>query len=247
MEQPAARRSPWWYRQRGSVIGVIFGFGYAVGYWIPIGPAEPAAVVWGERLAGGPGIELLLWLAVASALVAWFWRGSGTALLQRDVVFAADVQSDRLIVAGVFRYVRNPLYLGNMFLALAAALLAAPLGFAIIVLGNVAFVVALAGEEAGVMAQRYGAVYAAFRAAVPAFVPRLTPAEVPGSVAVRPDWRAGLLGEAFCLALGVAIVPLALFGQAGLPAFYVIWIAALVSWSIAGVRAGRRRSASNVR
>jgi protein-S-isoprenylcysteine O-methyltransferase Ste14 len=243
MDDRAAQPSPWWYRQRGSVIGAIYFAGFALGYWGPSGrSAEPSAVTWGAALAGGSGIESLLWAAVASALIAWLWRASGTAYLKRDVVFAADVQRDRLVVAGVFRYVRNPLYVGNVFLALAVGLLAPPAGFAVILLGNVVFVAMLAHEEARGLQARYGELYEAYRRAVPSFVPRLTPAAVPGSIEVAPSIAAGLIGEGFCLGLALAIVPLAVFGQAGLPAFYAIWFGSFAVWAIAGWMAGRRRT-----
>jgi protein-S-isoprenylcysteine O-methyltransferase Ste14 len=238
----AERPSPWWYRQRGSVLGLIFGLGFFLGYLSFGGPPpKPFFIELGSRFAGGRGAEIILWAGVLSALVAWFWRASGTAYLRRNVVFAADVQSDKLIVAGPFRYVRNPLYLGNIFLALAIGIFASPLGFLIIVLGNAVMSVLLAGEESREMEHRFGAVYEPFREAVPAFVPRLTPAEVPGSVEVAPDWRGGLLGEAYCLAFAVAIVPVALFGAAGITAFYAIWVPALIVWALAGWWAGRKQ------
>jgi protein-S-isoprenylcysteine O-methyltransferase Ste14 len=242
MSEQLERRSPWWYRQRGSVFGVIYGLGFAGGY-VSFGGPAPVPVVdrWGDRI----GVAIL-WAAVASALIAWLWRASGTAFLRRDVVFAADAQRDRLIVAGVFRHVRNPLYLGNLFLALAIAVLAPPVGFAIIVIGNVAFCAMLAAEEARQLAAEYGAAYEAFRRAVPAFVPRLTPADVPGSVAVVPDWRGGLLGEGFCLGLALALIPLAVVGQAGMPAFWAIWIGSFVVWALAGWQASRRRTSGTV-
>jgi protein-S-isoprenylcysteine O-methyltransferase Ste14 len=242
------RPSPWWYRQRGTVIGTIYGAGFGLGYGLRFGGSGQAvAVDLGERLGGGAAVPAMFWLAVAAALVAWFFRAAGTSYLRRDVVFAADVQNDRLVVAGIFRYVRNPLYLGNIFLALAVGMLAPPLGYAIIVIGNIVIVIALAGEEARELAVRYGAAYAAYRRAVPAFIPRPTPANVPGSVTVEPSLRAALLGEAFCLGVAVAIVPLALFGDAGLPAFWAIWVVALVGWTFAGWRVGRRRNGDTPR
>jgi protein-S-isoprenylcysteine O-methyltransferase Ste14 len=232
--------SPWWYRRRGSVIASIYGLGFFLGYLPLDGRAsEPVFVTW-NFLRPDRGGFAPAWCAVASALVAWFWRASGTAYLRRDVVFAADVQRDRLIVAGPFRYVRNPLYLGNVFLALSAAVLAPPLGFALILVGNAAFGAALAAEESRQMSDRYGATYAAFRAAVPAFVPRLTPATVPGTGSAEPAWRAALLGEGFCLALALALVPVALRGPAGFPVFWAIWIPTLALFWALGWWAGRR-------
>jgi protein-S-isoprenylcysteine O-methyltransferase Ste14 len=234
--------SPWWYRQRGSVFGAIYGLGYFLGYLLGGSTARPVSVAWGGSIPGGHGAAIVLWCGVASALVAWFWRAWGTAYLKSDVVFAADMQSDKLIVAGPFRFVRNPLYLGNMFLAVAGAVLAPPLGFAIIIVGNAVLGVMLANHESRLLALRYGSVYEAFRAAVPPFVPRLTPATVPGSVSVAPAWRAALLGEGFCLTIGIAIVPIALFGTAGIPAFWAIYILTFVVFGFAGWKAGRIRS-----
>jgi protein-S-isoprenylcysteine O-methyltransferase Ste14 len=242
MSEQIERTSPWWYRRRGTLFGIIYGLGFFVGYLSLGGPAPvPLVDRWGDRI----GVAIL-WAAVASATVAWLLRGSGTAFLRRDVVFAPDAQRDRLIVAGIFRHVRNPLYLGNLFLALAVAVLAPPLGFAFIMIGNVVLCALLAGEESRLLAADYGATYAAFRRAVPAFVPRLTPAQVPGSVGVVPDWRAGLIGEGFCLGLAIALIPLALYGQAALPAFWIIWGGSLLLWAIAGWQAGRRRTSGTV-
>jgi len=226
--------SPWWYRSRGSLILAVYVLGFVVAY-SPLGGRDPQPVsaMWGNGA--------LLWVAVAAALVAWACRASGTAYLRRDVVFADDVQSDALIVAGPFRYVRNPLYLGNMFLAFAVAMLAPPIGAAIILIGNAAVVALLAAEESRELAQHFGAAYEAFRAAVPSFVPRFTAAVVPGTITIEPAWGSGLLGEAFCLAFAIAIVPLALFGHAGLPAFWAICAAAFVLFSLLGWLAGRRR------
>jgi protein-S-isoprenylcysteine O-methyltransferase Ste14 len=219
------------------LIGTSYGLGFFLGFLTLNGvPPLPAFVVWGQPW-GSAGITSLAWLGVAATLVAFGLRASGTAYLRRDVVFASDVQRDRLIVAGPFRFVRNPLYLGNLFLAAGVGLFAPPVGFAIIVLGNLAIVVFLAREEAGRLAAQYGTVYEAYRRLVPAFVPRLTPADVPGSSSATPSIRGALLGELGVLLMAVSLVPLAAFGQAGLPAFWILFGAAIVvSFSINRVR-----------
>lgn len=243
MARFVARVSPWWYRHRGLLIAAVYAAGFLFGN-ISFDNRSTDAVnsAWGNNFAGGKGGYVMLWLAALSALVAWGLRASGTAYLNREVVFASEVQSDRLIVAGPFRYVRNPLYLGNIFLSLAIATLAPPVGFAIIVIGNVVVSALLAGEESKQMAERYGSTYAAFRAAVPAFVPRLTAASVSGSATVRPLWGEALVGEAFCLMLGIAIVPLALFRAAGTTAFWAICFPTFIGFSLWGWWAGRARA-----
>jgi protein-S-isoprenylcysteine O-methyltransferase Ste14 len=239
MIEQDVKPSPWWYRLRGSVIGAIFAAGFFFGNMRNDGqPSLPAAVVWGLR-SGDAGIETLLWLGVTFVVIAWLLRLAGAAYLRGDVVFAADVQRDRLIVDGPFRYVRNPLYLGNVFLALGIGLYAPPLGFAIIVLGNVILVAMLANEEALQLGKQYGAEYAAYRAAVPAFVPRFTPVPRSAGARIEPDVRGGFVTESFTLAFAVALVPIAVFGQAGLVPAGVIFFVAMGLF-IAASRSGRR-------
>ena len=231
--------SPWWYRQRGAVIGAIFGIGFLAGNLRFDGrPVLPAAVVWGRHF-GNPGVEALLWGGIELVLFAWLLRTYGTAYLRGDVVFAADVQRDRLIVDGPFRYVRNPLYVGNILLALGIGLYAPPLGFAVIVLGNAVFVALLAREEERHLAVQYGADYAAYAKAVPAFVPRLIPAEFPSAGSIEPDVRAAFRAEVFTLVFAIALVPLALYGPAGfVPAAFIFTVA--MALFVATTRTGRR-------
>jgi protein-S-isoprenylcysteine O-methyltransferase Ste14 len=230
--------SPWWYRQRGSVIGVIFGLGFFLGY-ARIGglPALPSAVAWGRHW-GYAGVELLLWTGVVLVLLAWLARLSGTAYLHGEVVFAADVQRDRLIVAGPFRYVRNPLYLGNILLAFGMGLYAPPLGFPIIVIGNTILVVMLANEESKQLAAHYGADYAAYRAAVPAFFPRLTPATFGDRGEIKPHFRAALMAESWTFGMGIALIPLAVAGPAGLVPAATLFFASMALFFV-NTRTGR--------
>jgi len=216
------------------MFGIIYGAGFFIGnLHISGGGALPAAQVWGEGW-GDPGVNALLWLGVAFVTLAWLVRLSGTSYLRGEVVFAADVQRDRLIVDGPFRYVRNPLYLGNMFLAFGIGLYAPPLGFAIIVAGNVVFNAMLANEESRELGARYGADYAAYRAAVRSFVPRLTPATFPGMAHIEPDLRSGLIGETCSLAMALALVPIAIFGQDGLLPGAILFTVGVVLFVVLG-------------
>ncbi len=239
MIEQAEKPSPWWYRQRGSVIGAIFGLGFFFGNMRADGqPSLPAALVWGVR-EGDAGVQALCWLGIVLVLLAWAVRVWGTAYLCGDVVFAPNVQRDRLIVDGPFRYVRNPLYLGNVLLACGMGLYAPPLGFAIIVAGNVVLVAMLANEEAKQLALEYGAEYAAYGAAVPAFVPRLTPAAFPSAGRIAPHVRAAFFAESFMLAMAAALVPIALYGRAGLLPAAVIFVIAMALF-IGASRMGRQ-------
>ena len=79
-----------------------------------------------------------------------------------------------LVVGGLYRYVRNPMYLAVVAGVLGQAMLLAQpvlLGWAAIV--TVAMVAFVKGYEEPVLAHRYGAEYRAYRAAVPGWWPRL--------------------------------------------------------------------------
>ena len=86
--------------------------------------------------------------------------------------------TQRLVVQGVYRHVRNPMISGVFFVLLGEAILAASLAL----LGwFVAFVVLNAvyiplAEEPGLM-KRFGEDYPAYKQNVPRWVPRLTPWE----------------------------------------------------------------------
>ncbi|GAA2628094.1 methyltransferase family protein [Paractinoplanes durhamensis] len=81
-----------------------------------------------------------------------------------------------LVVGGIYRYVRNPMYVAVIATILGQSLLLwrpVLLGYAVIVAAAmVAFVI---GYEQPALTSRFGAEYLAYRRAVPGWWPRLTP------------------------------------------------------------------------
>jgi protein-S-isoprenylcysteine O-methyltransferase Ste14 len=145
-------------------------------------PGVVAGVVpWaltGWRLAGGVpgavrGVGAVTALAAGLLLVDSFVRfvveGAGTP--------APPAATERLVVGGLYRYVRNPMYLAVLVAILGQAVL---FGQAILVLyaGGVAIAVVsfVRWYEEPALQRRFGPAYDSFRAAVPAWRPRLTPA-----------------------------------------------------------------------
>ena len=187
MTDSSVKPSPWWYRNRGSVIGMIYGAGFFVANirFTTTTPPAPTAMVLGAHV-GDAGAQVLLWLGVALVVLAWLTRFAGTAYLRGEVVFAPNVQRDRLIISGIFRYVRNPLYLGNDLLALGAAMYAPPLG-----------------------------------------------------AAIEPSFRAAFFSESFALVIAIALVPVAVAGQAGRIPGAIIFVVAIPLF-FAASRMGRR-------
>jgi protein-S-isoprenylcysteine O-methyltransferase Ste14 len=124
-------------------------------YWIPL------RIVGAILLAGG-----------AAALLHAFWlfvvEGLGTP--------APVAPTERLVVGGLYRYVRNPMYLAVGATIVGQALL---LGQPILLLYAVAFAVAVAAfvhwYEEPTLRKQFGAQYEEYRHAVPAWWPRREP------------------------------------------------------------------------
>ena len=108
----------------------------------------------------------------AAALVHAFWRfvveGLGTP--------APVAPTERLVVGGLYRFVRNPMYLAVDATIVGQALL---LGRPVLLVYAGVFAVLVAafvrGYEEPTLARRYGEEYAAYRRAVPGWWPRRTP------------------------------------------------------------------------
>lgn len=123
-------------------------------------------------------------------------RSWAEAYLHSSVVHDAKMHSDQLTADGPYRYVRNPLYLGTVLLALGLGTMASRFGFAIVVAGIPVIVYRLIlREEAGLLASQ-GERYREYFRAVPRLIPALHP-RVPSGEA-RPDWVDGFTGKRSC-------------------------------------------------
>jgi len=134
----------------------------------------PALILAGDELASWPlivlgGAALALGLALIVQTVALFATvGEGT--------LAPWDPTERLVVRGPYRRVRNPMISGVLCVLLGEALLFG----SIAVLAWFAFVFVLNAVyfplvEEPDLQQRFGADYEAYRAAVPRWLPRLRP------------------------------------------------------------------------
>lgn len=162
-------------RQRAAVGSTLF---FVVGPGIVVGLVpwlltdgwqvrEPLPYWAPMRLIG-----VMLLTAGLIALIQAFWRfvveGLGT-----PVPVAAP---DRLVVGGLYRYVRNPMYVAALAIIVGQALALGQLGLllyaAALWLITAAFV---RFYEEPTLTRRFGADYEAYRRAVPAWWPRLRP------------------------------------------------------------------------
>jgi len=221
--------SPWWYRGRTYVFAAIYFAGFFFGAFVSVavhGRYVPAVVELGNRL--GPNGRLALFgLAAFCAAICYALRVWGSSYLRAGIVWNADARSDSLLIAGPFRYVRNPLYLGNTFLAIAAGLMAPVAGSAFIIIANILFVIALARHEEVILERAYGERFRAYAAHVPSLVPRLTPVAAQGDV--KPSLVQGLLAEVFTGAILLGIILAVVDRRRGELDFFVLYGAGIIA------------------
>ncbi|MGO8816445.1 MAG: methyltransferase family protein [Terriglobia bacterium] len=148
-----------------------------------------------NSLAAGHVIHGLFVLSATLVTAAAFIRTWGGAYLRTEVVHDSAVHTERLVADGPYRHLRNPLYFGNMLLAVGMAMMASRIGALVIVLGNLLIVLRLIGREEADLAQAQGEGYRAFLAAVPRLWPSLRPRLPAGGM--QPRWFQSFLGEAW--------------------------------------------------
>jgi protein-S-isoprenylcysteine O-methyltransferase Ste14 len=127
----------------------------------------PFPTWWPLRVAGA-----LLVLAGAAVLIHAFVRfvveGFGTP--------APVAPTAHLVVGGLYRYVRNPMYLAVSATILGQALLLwRPVLLAYTVVVVAAFVIFVLGYEQPTLRRQFGASYEAYVRAVPGWLPRVRP------------------------------------------------------------------------
>jgi protein-S-isoprenylcysteine O-methyltransferase Ste14 len=142
--------------------GVVAGL---IPWWLTGWEMAPAWLV--VRLAGA-----VLILAGLAFLLHTFTRfaleGGGTP--------APVAPTQRLVVGGAYRYVRNPMYLAVMAVILGQGLILwQPVLFLYAAIPFAAVVAFVRFYEEPTLLATYGASYEAYRAAVPGWIPRLTP------------------------------------------------------------------------
>ncbi len=221
--------SPWWYRGRSWMFGAIYFAGFFFGAVVSTavhGTYVPAFRELGTHL-GPQGPAAVLVFAAVCAAICYILRVWGSSYLHAGIVWSAPARSDTLLVAGPFRYIRNPLYFGNFFLALGVGLLAPVIGCAIIVAGNVLLVIALARHEEKILENAYGERFRKYAAEVPSLFPRLTP--IAAQSDARPSLVQGLLAEVFTGALLVGIILSFIDRRHGAADFFVLYFAGLVA------------------
>ena len=140
--------------------GVVTGLvPWLITGWRP-GTTRPVAMVAAGAVLTATGCAVLL-----QAFGRFVWEGVGTP--------APTAPTERLVVGGLYRYVRNPMYLALQAVIIGQVLLLdrpVLLYYALAVLAMTVAFVRLYEEPA--LARAYGEQYEAYRRAVPGWLPR---------------------------------------------------------------------------
>jgi protein-S-isoprenylcysteine O-methyltransferase Ste14 len=189
----------------------IFVLLYLLGFWAPWDVRSGSRdTLW---LAASTWLARTGWLSLASAtlavtlaalvclVVGAILRVWATAYIGSGVMSGFTMHGDKVVAAGPYRYVRNPLYLGAWLLALGVSILMPPSGAAVFLVALSIFVSLLISEEERFLTLKQGDLYQQYRRSVPPLLPRRAGSRVPSSGS--PHWWQALLAETYPIAFTV--------------------------------------------
>jgi protein-S-isoprenylcysteine O-methyltransferase Ste14 len=196
------KATPLEFRFRFFILATIYFLGFTApwDYWLHLDSIRTWQLVasWPARagwLSFSAATIAVLLLGILCALIGALLRTWGTAYLSPAIVQDHAMHGEGVIAAGPFRYVRNPLYLGNILHTFALALLMPPTGAIFCILAIGVFQLRLIAAEESFLTTKLGEPYTAYCAKVPRLIPALTP-RVPAS-AIQPRWLLAFFGEIY--------------------------------------------------
>ena len=218
------------FRNRWWVIAFLFTAAF-LAYSIDHVNAGVAFANWlAERMgqkATNDSYRVMFAFSAFLVFLAALVRTWGTSYLQAEVMRDFRVHTERLVADGPYRYVRNPLYLGNILLATEIGLMASRVGFWIVSLGMTVFVYRLILREEAELMRDQGEPYRGYCATVPRLLPALTPRVPPAGNA--PRWGQGFRAELTYWCMGLAVAAFAVTLK--LAVFWGVFAVAVVaSW-----------------
>jgi protein-S-isoprenylcysteine O-methyltransferase Ste14 len=219
------------FRNRFWFIAGIFTVGFLLYRFDPVNASEAAGrwVLGGHpdesSRAFGHWITFFFALGTLLVVMGALVRSWAESYLHSSIVHDSKLHGEKLVADGPYRHVRNPLYLGNLFLAFGLGFLASRLGFLVISVGMVLFVYRLILREETTLTRAQGESYRRYFAAVPRLFPALLP-RVPAGGA-KPNWLDGFTGEMFMWA-GAAAMAVFTFTQS----VRWFWIVFGAGWAI---------------
>src|ERR1700680_496903 len=200
--------APWYFLQREALFGAAYGLGFFFGFFIAalLNQPEPTYARLGDALPflgvrGGQAVAVFL------VIFGWAWRVWGASYLSSAVVWSDDLETGALHVAGPYRFSRNPLYFGNVAIALGVGMLGPPAATGLVLIFKIILILALVDVEERSLAKRYGALYQAYAERVPRLIPNfLRKTGSPGSPHLTEGLRSELMTGGFVVAMLVGYV-----------------------------------------
>jgi protein-S-isoprenylcysteine O-methyltransferase Ste14 len=127
--------------------------------------------------SSGPPLALVLaGVALVAAGTAVLLHSFARFVIEGSGTPAPVAPTDRLVVGGLYRFVRNPMYVAvGATIAGQALLLGRPVLLAYAAVFWLVVAAFVRGYEEPTLSARYGEQYAEYRRAVPAWLPRLRP------------------------------------------------------------------------
>jgi protein-S-isoprenylcysteine O-methyltransferase Ste14 len=245
----AQSSSPWEFRARAWIAFVIYLIGFTAGYVIDHalgGNGTPTYVLLGLHW-GDAGVRITAALAGLLTAAGFFIRWWGSSYHDAGVVFSGKIETGSLTANGPYRYVRNPLYLGNLLQSIGISSVGPPATTVIILVLLTAFLYRLIFLEEASLRSAFRDAYARYCAAVPRLVPRLWPANLP-QTEQRPHILQGFITELGTFGFAVCIGYLAVFNPPGpTRAFVILFYVAILLFIIGGILNRRMSKAVQAR
>jgi protein-S-isoprenylcysteine O-methyltransferase Ste14 len=185
------------FRNRAAIFGVIYGITFSMLWFdhVPVGAHAGAWLARHEGWSEDAGVHAAFVFGAAMMVVAGLIRTWGSAYLGLQTVHDKSVHVEALHADGPYRFVRNPLYLGNLVMTLGMGILAPKYAYPVQVVLIIIFVYRLIGREEAEFTASQGETYVAFLRAVPRMIPAFSP-RLPGG-GPEPDWKTGWATEAW--------------------------------------------------
>ena len=144
---------------------------------------------------------LVIVLASLIAALGATLRVWGAAYLGPGTVNSMGMKAGAVMADGPFRYVRNPLYIGSVFMVAAITFILPPSGALFVVVLLAVFLLRLILAEEAFLTRQLGEPYQAYMRAVPRLIPRLR--TILPATGLKPHWLLAVLSE--LTAIGVFI------------------------------------------
>jgi protein-S-isoprenylcysteine O-methyltransferase Ste14 len=150
------------------VVAMPFVVAGVIPWWISKWHLQPPLFGIEATRIIGPMIGLPGGIVLLESIARFAWKGRGTP--------APLAPTAQLVVTGFYRYVRNPMYIAVVSLALGQALFFANAHVALYgAIMWVVFHLFVTLYEEPTLRRQFGADYEAFRSHVPRWIPRLRP------------------------------------------------------------------------